>query len=400
MSATSKTLPGGLDLSSIPPFSRAQGAFVFDSAGTPYLDLISGYGTVIAGHANEAVVDEVAKTLHMGNYLYGHHDLISSLTKRLNALFPPTTSVLYFKTGSEAVQCATRLVRAATGRERILRCGFHGWHDQFMTENVSWHDFGRKPVFKGRVAGVPTALWSAATRVTLDEESLDTELRKGDVAALILDPVQLVPPYREQLEGIRELCRAHGALLIIDESKTGFRVSPAGVQGLVDIYGDVTILSKALANGFPLAAVLMSDYVRGRSLSAKIMGTYNEELSALAAAKATLNLLFEKEAWQELNELGEWLLKRVNDGLTESGCRAFSLVGFRWPSMPALIHIDDGSGSSRKRLSAVAQRLLERHILWLPHHMNFLSLAHSRDLLEGFADSLIVVCMEVECANS
>ena len=393
----SHVLPGGLDLSGVPPFCRAQGAFVFDSAGNSYLDLISGYGTVIVGHANEVIVEEVAKTLRTGNYMYGHHELLSSLEQRLTALFPSTAAALFFKTGSEAVQCSARLVRATTRRERILRCGFHGWHDQFMTENVSWHDYGRDPVVKGVVAGVPTMLGSTVTRVALDKESLELELGKGDVAALILDPVQLSPPYQEQLGEVQEKCRAHGSLLIIDESKTGFRVSPAGVQGLLNVYGDVTILSKALANGFPLAAVLVSEHVHAQSQDAKIMGTYNEELSALTAANATLDILFEKKAWQELKEIGDWLLERVNEDLQRMGCPAFSLVAYRWSCMPMLIHKGNTVRSSRELLSVVAQKLLDRRILWLPHHMNFLSLAHERDSLAEFAKTLVEVCAEVEC---
>ena len=392
----SHVLPGGLDLSGVPLFCGAQGAFVFDSAGNSYLDLISGYGTVIAGHANEAIVEEVAKTLRTGHYMYGHHDLLSSLGKRLTALFPGTVDALFFKTGSEAVQCAARLVRATTRRERILRCGFHGWHDQFMTENVSWHDYGRDPVFKGVVAGVPTTSGNIVTRVTLDAESLEVELSKGDVAALILDPVQLIAPYQERLRDVRERCWAHGALLIIDESKTGFRVSPAGVQGLLNLYGDVTILSKAEANGFPLSVVLASEYVLAERQNAKIMGTYNEELSALAAAKATLDIVFERKAWQELKERGDWLLGRVNEDLQSAGCPAFSLAGYRWSCMPVLVHRGDAVGSSRELLSIVAQKLLERRILWLPHHMNFLSLAVDFDSLAEFAKTLVEICAEVE----
>src|SRR5207302_244930 len=130
----------------------------------------------------------------------------------------------------------------------------------------------------------------------------------------------------------------------------------------------VAILSKALANGFPLAAVLASEHVRAQSQDAKIMGTYNEELSALAAANATLNVVFERKAWQELKELGDWLLGHVNEGLQSAGCPAFSLVGYRWSCMPVLIHRGGAVGSSRALLSTVAQKLLERHILWLPHH--------------------------------
>jgi glutamate-1-semialdehyde 2,1-aminomutase len=239
-------------------------------------------------------------------------------------------------------------------------------------------------------------LGTTVTRVALNDESLELELNKGDVAALILDPVQLIPPYQERLGDVREKCLAHGALLIIDESKTGFRVSPAGVQGLLNVYGDITILSKAIANGFPLAAVLASEHVRAQSQDAKIMGTYNEELSALAAANATLNIVFEKKAWQELKELGDWLLGCVNEGLQSAGCPAFSLVGYRWSCMPVLIHRGDAVGSSRELTGIVAQKLLERHILWLPHHMNFLSLAHDRDSLGEFAKALVEICAEVE----
>lgn len=395
----SATIPGGLDLGEVPLFCRAQGAFVYDTAGKPYLDLISGYGTVIAGHANTTIVTAVSKTLQTGNYMYGHHGLIPHLEERLTALFPATTRAFFFKTGSEAVQCATRVSRAVTGRERILRCGFHGWHDQFMTENVGWHDLGRAPVLKGLVSGVPAALATTVTRVAGDELSLGQELSKGDVAAFILDPVQLTPPYRERLHQLREMCRTAGALLIVDESKTGFRVSPSGVQGLIDVYGDITILSKALANGFPLAAVLVSDRVHERSDAAKIMGTYNHELAALAAANATLDVLFEARAWQQLDELGSWLLARVNDGLHDANCRAFAMAGYRWASMPVLTH-DAEPFVARERTRRVAQRLLEHGILWLPHHMNFISLAHDRSLLEGFARTLVSVCAEVEHADA
>jgi len=378
-------LTGGLP-APVTAFRRARGGEIEDEGGQTFLDLVSGYGAVILGHGDPDVADAVAAVARSGQYLYGRHRDVDALKGRLLARFPAMSQALLFKTGSEAVQAAVRMARAATGRPRILRCGFHGWHDQFMANDISWHRLEVDVTHSARVPGVPIAS-SLITAVAGDARAgWLPDVPTDDVAALILDPVQLVEPIAETFAAVAARCRAAHILLIVDEAKTGFRLSSAGAQGLYNIFGDITILSKAIANGFPLAAVLTRPEIDVVPTDAKIMGTFNNELSAVAAALVTLRKLDERDAPRVLRDAGADLITVVNQSIAAAGAaHLLQLVPYRWPSMPYF----SWSAAASQDLKLAFNDWLARHrVLWLANHMNFVNLAHSHSQFVHFAGAV------------
>jgi glutamate-1-semialdehyde 2,1-aminomutase len=353
-----------------------------DQTGKEYIDFICGYGPVVLGHANAEVTRAVVEQLEKGTLLPGESPPHGLIRSRLGRIFSGQDSLL-FKTGSEAVAAAIRLARAFTGKEKLIRCGFHGWHDALISPSVSWHQYELDDLSPRHVAGVfesPESLsiitWHSRN---LDDLAALFRAHAPHVAALLLDPVQLVEPIQRSLLELRELTRREGALLILDECKTGFRVHVGGVQGLYGVNADLTVLSKAIANGFPLACVVGRREILESALAARVMGTYNGELISIAAALVTLAILERGESQCRLASLGERLLDGINTHLMRFGLLGqVRAVPYRWPCMPYLWFRRNSVWAGGRQQEFYA-RLAARGVLMLPRHMNFVCLAHSEE---------------------
>jgi glutamate-1-semialdehyde 2,1-aminomutase len=315
--------------------------------------------------------------------------LQDQLASVLCAIFPHTDRCLFLKTGSEAVTAAIRLARAFTGKRKIIRCGYHGWHDSVMTSHLSWHLYEPDPHPPRPVAGVPqtnlppsTLCWNGQDLQSLEDLF---QAHRSTIAALLLDPVQLREPMGTCLKEVQNLTHDEGALLILDEIKTGFRVNLAGVQGLYNAQADLTILSKAISNGFALAVVLGRDEILELSGQAKIMGTYNNELVSLAAALKTISILERKVSIPWLQQIGQRLISGINEIFSRRGLsQSIQAVPYRWPCMP-YIWFRDRSERTQRLKPEFYRMLANRGVLLLPNHMNFICLAHtSRDVQDVF----------------
>jgi glutamate-1-semialdehyde aminotransferase len=299
------------------------------------------------------------------------------------------------KTGSEAVAAAIRLARTYTGKNKIIRCGFHGWHDQVISPDVSWHRYEADSRPPNLIPGVPipeeplVLSWNGEDIQQLEELFRVNHL---NIAALLLDPVQLREPLEENLKTLRRLTRDEEALFILDEIKTGFRVSLGGVQDLYNVQPDLTILSKAFANGFPLAAVVGSAEILDFAPSAKIMGTYNNELVSIAAALKTISILERPTSIPWLWQVGQHLIDGINELLNRYNLiDDIQAVPYRWSCMP-YIWFHSRSERAQCLKPIFYEQLVQRGVLLLANHMNFVCLAHTvrdvEDTLQAIGDAL------------
>lgn len=254
--------------------ARGRGGRCWDQKGKEYIDFISGYGSLSLGHCNLEVDKAVVKQLGRGMMFPSNSPLHSELVLALKDIFPYADRSLFLKTGSEAVSAAIRLARAFTGKNKIICCGFAGWYDQVISPLMSWHLYERDTQLPRAVMGVPQSKleplvfhWDGE-----DFQQLENILRTNhsDIAALILDPVQMRKPLGDYIKKVKKFVHDEKALFILDETKTGFRVSLAGVQGLYKIQPDLTILGKGMSNGFPLTAVIGRKEIIDLSVGAKI----------------------------------------------------------------------------------------------------------------------------------
>jgi glutamate-1-semialdehyde 2,1-aminomutase len=324
-------VPGGVHTSvrqvrPVPVFTRAQGARIWDAEGREFLDYHAAFGPIVLGHSHPFVNRRVAEAIErMDLFGMGTTDLEIRLAQKIAEHVPCAEKVLFCNSGSEATYHAIRLARAVTGRRKILKfqgC-YHGWHDYVLRNTLS------APEKIGARDPGSAGMLDEAVDATLVAEFNDLEgvervfqSNRGEVAAVIVEPIPhnigCVMPEAGFLEGLRSLTQAHGALLIFDEVITGFRHSLGGYQKICGVTPDVATFAKAMANGFPIAAVcgraeLMDRFNTNPSGDVFFAGTYNGHAVGCAAALATIEVMETQGVHEQLFLLGD----RMRRGLSE-----------------------------------------------------------------------------------
>ena len=396
-----RILPGGVSspvrafrgVGGEPVFIRAaQGAYLEGEDGRRYIDYIGGYGPHILGHRHPAIVAAIEEALARGTAFGAPTVAEVELGEVIAAALPAVDMVRLVCSGTEATMSALRLASAATGRNRFVKfvgC-YHGHADPFLIADGS----GAATIGVPSSPGVPDAV--VADTLLAPYNDLDAVERlfeqQGDsIAAVIVEPIagnmNLVPPVPGFLEGLRSLCDRHGALLILDEVMTGFRVAWGGAQIPLGIRADLTTLGKVIGGGLPLAA-----YAGPRELMRRIApagpvyqaGTLSGNPLAVAAGRAALQELAKDEArpYEVLERAGA----RLQEGIEEAGrrhdipCRVErrgSMLGLFFTAEPVR-RLEDVDATDRPRFSRVFHRLLERgvHLPPSPYEAMFLSTAH------------------------
>jgi glutamate-1-semialdehyde 2,1-aminomutase len=278
-------------------FRGGAGPRLTDLDGHTYLDYVLGWGPVILGHGHPGVTEAVARQLPLGATYGSGHLLEAEVAEKVLARIPGMDRVLWTNTGSEATQIALRLARGVTGRRRFIKFGghYHGWSDTMLV--------GYRPGADGRLGlgsqGQNPAALDELTLVEWGDLDRVGELLKApgaDYAAVFCEPVLcnsgvLAPP-AGFLQGLRELCDATGTVLVFDEVITGFRIDSGGAVTRYGVTPDLVTLAKAIAAGYPLAAVAGRAEIIDRTTSGIVhAGTYNGNPVVLAAGGATLDAL-------------------------------------------------------------------------------------------------------------
>ena len=262
----SAVIPGGVNspvrafkaVGGHPPFiASGSGALVTTIDGTELIDFIASWGALIHGHAHPVVVDAITDAARLGTSFGVPTTAEVELAELIVEMVPSVDIVRMVNSGTEATASAVRLARAATGRSEIIKFAgsYHGHADPFLVQAGS----GLATFGTPSSPGVPEAT-VGDTRVAdyNDLESVDAQLKAGEVAAVIVEPVAgnmgCIPPADGFLPGLRELCNLHGALLIFDEVMTGFRIGPESAQGRFGVTPDLTTMGKVMAGGTPAAA--------------------------------------------------------------------------------------------------------------------------------------------------
>lgn len=293
---------------------RAAGAYVWDADENRYLELINSWGPMVLGHTHPAVVEALQKTLVDGFSFGAPTGREIEMAERIIHMVPSAEKVRMVNSGTEATMSAVRLARGFTGRTKIIKFDgcYHGHADSFLIAAGS----GAATFGIPDSPGVPAAL----ARETLvapfnDLPAVEAlfEANRGEIAALIVEPVAgnmgLVAPAADFLHGLRNLCDAHGAILIFDEVMTGFRLAPGGAQELYGVLPDLTTLGKVIGGGLPVGAYAgrreIMDYVSPAGPVYQA-GTLSGNPLAMAAGLATLQLLDENRdtIYPELNRQG------------------------------------------------------------------------------------------------
>ena len=365
----------------VSPFfiQRGQGSHVWDVDGNEYIDFVSSLASITLGYQDPDVNEAVRHQLDESGVIFSlPHPLEIEVAELLCEMVPCAERVRFGKNGSDATAGAIRVARAYTGRDHIAVCGYHGWQDWYIGSTA-------------RNRGVPMATRELTHAFTYNDlGSLERLLldRPGQFAAVILEPMNVALPQPGFLEGVKELAHRHGALLVFDETITGFRYANGGAQAVFGVTPDLATFGKGLANGFPVSAVAGRADVMKEMEEIFFSFTFGGEALSLAAAKATLEKLKREPVVQTLTARGEQAMAGAARVIEEHGLQdLFAINGHPTWSFLTIMYFRQETAYEIKTLWM--QEILERGILSVgTHNVNY---AHSREDI----DRLIAVYAEV-----
>jgi glutamate-1-semialdehyde 2,1-aminomutase len=398
-----EVIPGGVNspvrafrgVGGTPRFiEQAQGSRIFDADNLQYIDCVGSWGPMILGHGHRYVVEAVKKAATKG-FSFGAPTFGEvELAEMIISAIPSIEMVRLVNSGTEATMSALRLARAATGRKKIIKFdgGYHGHVDSLLVKAGSGGATFNVP----DSAGVPEEV----TRLTISVPYNDLEaVRKAidsDVAAIIVEPVAgnmgCVPPASGFLAGLRSICDENGALLIIDEVMTGFRVSYGGAQSLYGVRPDITTLGKVIGGGMPIGA-----YGGSRKLMELVSplgpmyqaGTLAGNPVAVAAGKATLGVLKNSSIYQDLEERSAEFEEGVRRAAEKHGVPVtFNRVGSMWTiffTEGPVTDFESANKSNRDAFAKFFHLMLAEGVYLPPSQLEaaFFSAAHAKkDILQ------------------
>ncbi|MCX6432188.1 MAG: aminotransferase class III-fold pyridoxal phosphate-dependent enzyme [Actinobacteria bacterium] len=280
---------------------RSLGCHTWDIDGNEYVDLVSSLGAVALGYGDEEINEAVIRQLRDGVTLSLAHPIEAEVAERIVDLIPCAEMVRFAKNGTDATSAAIRLARAHTGREHVIVCGYHGWQDWYIGST-------------SMNRGVPERTRSLTHAIPFNDiyalNAVISEM-EGQVAALIMEPMTSAWPKEGYLEEVRRITEAQGIVLAFDEMLTGFRFAPGGAQEYFGVTPDLASFGKALANGFPLSAIVGKREILDLMPSIFFSGTFGGETLSLAAAKVVLDRMATGEPTARLADIGGTLLEKV-----------------------------------------------------------------------------------------
>jgi glutamate-1-semialdehyde aminotransferase len=326
---------------------RGEGCRVWDVDGNEYVDHILGLASVTLGYGYPAVREAVARQLADGTIFSLPHPLEVEVAERLVEVIPCAEMVRFVKTGSEADAAAVRVARAATGRDVIVYCGYHGWHEWYA-------------ITTPRAKGIPKDFARLVVPFRYNDlASLEAALDEhhGHVAAVMMEPVLLDAPAPGFLEGVKAAAHRHGALLIFDEIVSGFRWAVAGAQEYFGVVPDLATFGKGMANGLPLAAVVGGAELMREFDDVFVSSTFGGDTLALAACRAALDEYARRPVIPALWRAG----RRFQEGFRELAARAGAparCTGF--PVHPRIGIEHRSAGTARLAMSLFLQESAAR----------------------------------------
>ncbi len=310
--------PESFDPSTWPAyFSRASGSFIWDMQGRKFMDFTGGAGAILLGHSDPDVNAAVRRRLSLGTYsILASPDEVA-LADSLLALHPWADKVRYARGGGEALSVAARIARAATGRSKIVFCGYHGWSDWYLSANLSGTDQLEGHLLPGlEPHGVPSELVGTAIPFKYnDYEAFGKAFAAADdtPAAVIMEPLRAELPRDGFLEKIAERCRATGTVFIIDEVTAGWRFGFPGGCATVGIEPDIAVYAKAMSNGIPCAAIVGRGDVMDASDDSFISSSYWTDGIGPAAALACIEKMQQSGTQKHVWSLGQTLQGKLSE---------------------------------------------------------------------------------------
>lgn len=346
---------------------KGKGSHVWDADGNEYIDYNMGIGPISLGYCYDKVDEAIKKQLEDGITFSLMHPLEVEVAELVKLVVPNTESVRYSKTGCDVTTAAVRLARAFTGREKVLCCGYHGWHDWYISVT-------------DRNKGIPEAVKDLTYTISYNDIQSVIDSIDKDTACVILEPFVFEEEKNNFLQDLRKVCDEYGTLLIFDEMWTGFRIAKGGAQEYFNVKADLACFSKAVANGMPISILTgRADVMQLLEKDVFFFTTFGGEALSLAATKATLNEIVDKNLPEVLNRQGKKLKDGYNKIASELGMNYTSCSGYNCRTI--MTFNGDISGCNPLEMKSLVQQEMIKHgVLWGGFHN--MCLSHSDEDIE------------------
>lgn len=361
--------------------TKAKGAYIWDVDGNKYIDYMLGYGTVILGHADKRITNAVIKELKNGvNLSPLWKPFQIELTELLVEVIPGAEMAFLMKSGSDATSRAVRLARIFTGRNKVVRWGYNGWHD--------W----ATPISSGVPDGVRADVFEFKYN---DMDSLEAIFKKypNEIACVIMMPFELEKPLPGFLKQVRETAHKYGALFILDEMRSGFRIALVGAQEYFKIKADLATYSKAMSNGYPISAIVGRADVLSGVGKTKMTSTFFCNSPEMVAAIETIKILKTTKTLAKIWELGKYLKKGIESLISKYNAPA-KFSGY--PPFPFIEFKIADAELNEKVKRAFYIEATRRGVFLHPNHHWYISAAHT---LKDINDTLEILEFAFAAAN-
>ena len=357
-----------------------KGCRLTDVDGNEYIDFLCGYGPIILGYREEEVDEAVTRQIKDKGFCFTLTQRYQNeLAKKLRELVPCSEMSIFLKTGSDATTASIRIARAYTNRIKVMRCGYHGWHDWCVE-------------MKG---GIPEKFYEDVYEFRYNNlaQLEDLMVRYGEqTAAIIMTPFghplhqRMEEPKPGFLEGVREIATKYGAILVFDEVRTCFRLRMGGAQELYGVTPDLTVLGKGMANGYAISVVTgRAEVMMAAAQKLFISSTFFPNSDGYVAALKTIEILERDKVLDKIWEKGDRFLKKVqaiinkyNVGAELSGVAPMFFITFK----------RDKGETHRARRDDFYTQLIRRGIFFTPHHHGYICYRHTEHDLEITAKAI------------
>lgn len=400
-----KIIPGGTQLLSKRPemflpeywpayYSKAKGCKIWDLDGNEYIDVsYMGIGANVLGYANDEVDTAAKEAIDNGGMSTLNAPEEVYLAEKLIELHPWAGGVRYAKAGGEAMAIAARIARAYTKKDIILFCGYHGWHDWYLSANLSnknalddLHIPGLEPL------GVPQGL--AGTNLpfhynNIDEFNALIDKHKGNIAAVIIEPIRNDYPKDNFLQKIRATTEKERIVLVFDEVSAGFRLCAGGSHKVLGVDPDIAVFAKGMTNGYPLTAILGKHDIMDAAQGTFISSTFYTERIAFAATLKSIEVYIREKVWEKQSEYGKliqegWKTKADTVGLN------IDIGGI----LPMSHFTVVGNESPLVYKTFVTQEMLKKG--YLASNSFYTSNAHSVAIIEKYLEEIGLVFKKIK----
>ena len=374
-----------------PYFKKTKGCYVWDIDNNKYIDMaLMGVGTNILGYNNRAVDNAVKKVIKSGNLSSLNSVEEVKLAKELIKMHPWAESAKFARTGGEANAIAIRIARAASGKDKVAICGYHGWHDWYLAENLKSNKGLGKHI---KIDGVPKDLKNSIFSFNYNNfKQVQNIVNKNKIGVICMEVTRNENPKNNFLKKIRTLANKKGIVLIFDECTSGFRKNYGGIHKIFKVNPDIALFGKALGNGYAITAIIGKKKVMKFAQSSFISSTFWTERIGYASALATLNEMKKRKSWNTINKNGNYIIKNLKQLSKKHNLQ------IKIQALPALCNYIIVSKNWQQYKTLITQEMLKKG--FLATNAIYSSIAHTKSIIDKYFKELDKIFLLIkECEN-